>query len=77
MAYQSRMADVFAVDIHPAAHLDHDLLLDHVTGIIIDETTIIGHRIKQCEPVKDEPKVKKIPSATGEGAKGNPIDIFL
>ena len=32
---QSRVSEVFAVDIHPAATLGRGLLLDHGTGVVI------------------------------------------
>ncbi|MCL2660135.1 MAG: serine O-acetyltransferase, partial [Acidobacteriaceae bacterium] len=30
------------VDIHPAANLGHRLFIDHATGVVIGETTIVG-----------------------------------
>ncbi len=38
---QSRSAETFAVDIHPAARLGHGILLDHGTGIVVGETSVI------------------------------------
>jgi serine O-acetyltransferase len=34
------------IDIHPGATLGHHLFIDHGTGIVIGETTIIGHHVK-------------------------------
>ncbi|XP_038981355.1 probable serine acetyltransferase 1 [Phoenix dactylifera] len=45
LALQSRVADVFAVDIHPAARLGRGLLLDHATGVVIGETAVIGNNV--------------------------------
>ena len=39
---QSRISEVFAVDIHPAAKIGEGILLDHATGIVIGETAEIG-----------------------------------
>jgi len=38
---QSRISEVFAVDIHPAARLGKGLFFDHATSIVIGETTVI------------------------------------
>lgn len=38
---QSRMSEVFAVDIHPGARLGKGLLFDHATSIVIGETAVI------------------------------------
>ena len=38
---QSRISEVFDVDIHPAARLGCGILMDHATGIVIGETTVI------------------------------------
>ncbi|KAG1367851.1 Serine acetyltransferase 5 [Cocos nucifera] len=45
LALQSRVADVFAVDIHPAARLGRGLLLDHATGVVIGETAVVGNNV--------------------------------
>lgn len=39
---QSRVSEVFAVDIHPGAKIGHGILLDHATGVVIGETTVVG-----------------------------------
>lgn len=43
MAYflQSHIAVTFGVDIHPAAKIGKGVMLDHATGIVIGETTVI------------------------------------
>ncbi|MGB0264170.1 MAG: serine O-acetyltransferase [Opitutales bacterium] len=38
---QSLIAETFAVDIHPAARIDCGILLDHATGFVAGETTVI------------------------------------
>ena len=38
---QSRAAELFAVDIHPAARLGCGILLDHGTGVVIGETAVV------------------------------------
>ncbi|KAJ4787475.1 Serine acetyltransferase [Rhynchospora pubera] len=45
LALQSCIADVFAVDIHPAARIGKGILLDHATGVVIGETAVIGNRV--------------------------------
>ena len=44
-ALQSRMSEVLAVDIHPAARLGRGILLDHGTGVVIGETAVIGNNV--------------------------------
>jgi len=39
--FQSRNSQLFAVDIHPAARLGRGIMIDHATGIVIGETTVI------------------------------------
>ena len=34
------------IDIHPGARIDSPFFIDHGTGIVIGETTIIGHHVK-------------------------------
>jgi serine O-acetyltransferase len=38
---QSRISEVFAVDIHPGARLGKGLMFDHATSIVIGETAVI------------------------------------
>jgi serine O-acetyltransferase len=38
---QSRLSEVYAVDIHPAAVIGKGLMLDHATNIVIGETAVI------------------------------------
>nr|ACF85661.1 unknown [Zea mays] len=45
LALQSRVADVFAVDIHPAAVVGKGILLDHATGVVIGETAVVGDNV--------------------------------
>ena len=39
---QSRMSEIFQVDIHPAAKIGVGVFLDHGTGIVIGETAVVG-----------------------------------
>jgi serine O-acetyltransferase len=39
---QSRMSEVFQVDIHPATRIGSGVFIDHGTGIVIGETAVIG-----------------------------------
>lgn len=40
--FQSRVTELFNVDIHPASQLGAGLMLDHATGIVIGETAFVG-----------------------------------
>ena len=39
---QSQASRMFAVDIHPAARFGRGIMLDHATGVVIGETSVIG-----------------------------------
>ncbi len=39
---QSRLSQIYAVDIHPATKMGSGIVLDHATGIVIGETAIVG-----------------------------------
>jgi serine O-acetyltransferase len=38
---QSRISEIFGVDIHPAAKLGKGLFFDHATSIVVGETTVV------------------------------------
>ncbi|VFP86999.1 serine O-acetyltransferase [Candidatus Erwinia haradaeae] len=42
---QHQSSILFAVDIHPAAKLGQGILLDHATGIVVGETTVIADNV--------------------------------
>ncbi len=48
---QSRISEVFAVDIHPAASLGRGLLLDHATGLVIGETAVVEDDVSILQEV--------------------------
>jgi len=48
---QSRVSEIFAVDIHPAARLGQGLLLDHGTGVVIGETSVIDDDVSMLQGV--------------------------
>ncbi|MDC0935115.1 serine O-acetyltransferase [Pirellulales bacterium] len=39
---QSRISEVFGVDIHPAARIGHGVFIDHATGVVIGESAVVG-----------------------------------
>lgn len=39
--FQSRISEVFAVDIHPAARIGCGVMIDHGTGVVIGETAVV------------------------------------
>jgi serine O-acetyltransferase len=41
-ALQSRISEVFGIDIHPAAKIGKGIMFDHATGIVVGETAKIG-----------------------------------
>jgi serine O-acetyltransferase len=38
---QSRVSEVFGIDIHPAARMGRGILIDHATGLVIGETAVV------------------------------------
>ncbi|GKA58260.1 serine acetyltransferase 2-like protein [Tanacetum coccineum] len=51
LALQSRVSEVFGIDIHPAAKIGEGILLDHGTGLVIGETAVIGDRVSLMQGV--------------------------
>lgn len=51
LALQSRISEVFAVDIHPAARIGEGILLDHGTGLVIGETAVVGNWVSLMQGV--------------------------
>ena len=49
--FQSRISELFQVDIHPAAKLGAGLFLDHGTGIVIGETAVVGDEVSMLHAV--------------------------
>jgi len=39
---QSRVCELWGVDIHPAARINTGLMIDHGTGVVVGETAVIG-----------------------------------
>eukprot|EP00798_Chlamydomonas_sp_ICE-L_P024816 gene24816-10466_t len=52
LALQSRMSEVFAVDIHPAARIGKGILLDLAqAGVVIGETAVVGNNCSLMQNV--------------------------
>jgi serine O-acetyltransferase len=51
MHIQSRVSEMFGVDIHPAAQIGAGVLIDHGTGIVIGETTVIEDNVSLLHEV--------------------------
>lgn len=58
LVLQSRISEVFAVDIHPAARIGRGILLDHGTGVVIGETAVIGNN---CSLLQVRPPARPVP----------------
>lgn len=48
---QSRMSELFQVDIHPAAVIGRGVFIDHGTGIVIGETAVVGDDVSMLQGV--------------------------
>lgn len=48
---QSRVSELFAVDIHPAARIGRGIMVDHATGIVIGETAVVEDEVSMLHGV--------------------------
>ncbi len=48
---QSRVSEVFGVDIHPAARIGKGILIDHATGVVIGETAVVEDNVSMLHEV--------------------------
>lgn len=48
---QSRISEVFGCDIHPAAQIGSGVFIDHATGVVIGETTVIADDVSILQSV--------------------------
>lgn len=75
---QSRSSEIFQTDIHPAARFGRGILLDHATGLVVGETTIVEDDVSLLQGVTlggtgketadRHPKIRK-GAMIGAGAK--------
>jgi serine O-acetyltransferase len=75
---QSRSSDVFQTDIHPAVTIGRGIFLDHATGLVVGETSVIEDDVSMLQGVTlggtgkeagdRHPKVRK-GAMIGAGAK--------
>ncbi len=49
--FQSRVSEVFGVDIHPAAKIGCGVMIDHGTGVVIGETTVVEDDVSLLQGV--------------------------
>jgi len=49
--FQSRISELFDVDIHPAAQLGRGIMIDHATGVVIGETAVVGDDVSMLHGV--------------------------
>jgi serine O-acetyltransferase len=48
---QNRISTVLAVDIHPAARLGRGIMIDHGTGVVIGETSVVENDVSILQDV--------------------------
>ena len=49
--FQSRVSELFQVDIHPAARFGSGVFIDHGTGIVVGETAVVGNDVSMLHGV--------------------------
>jgi len=49
--FQSRISELFQVDIHPAARMGAGIFIDHGTGVVIGETAVVGDEVSMLHGV--------------------------
>lgn len=67
--FQNRISELFSVDIHPGATIGSGIMIDHATGVVIGETSIIHDDVSMlhsitlggsgCDPVKRHPTIHR------------------
>ena len=48
---QSRVSEVFGMDIHPAARIGKGILIDHATSLVIGETAVVEDNVSMLHEV--------------------------
>lgn len=48
---QSRVSELWGVDIHPAAKFGKAIMIDHATGVVIGETAVVGDDVSMLHGV--------------------------
>lgn len=48
---QSRISELYGVDIHPAARIGRGVMMDHATSIVIGETAVVGDDVSMLHSV--------------------------
>ena len=48
---QSRVSEVFGIDIHPGAKIGQGLMIDHAHSIVIGETAVVGDNVSMLHSV--------------------------
>lgn len=51
MFLQSRVSEVFSMDIHPGAAVGSGVFIDHATGVVIGETAVVGDDVSILQNV--------------------------
>ena len=51
LLFQSRVSELFDVDIHPAARLGRGIMIDHATGVVIGETAVVDDDVSMLHGV--------------------------
>ena len=48
---QSRMSELYGIDIHPNARFGKGVFIDHATGVVIGETTVVEDNVSILQSV--------------------------
>lgn len=48
---QSRVSEIFSIDIHPAAKIGQGIFLDHAHGVVIGETAVVGDDVSMLHGI--------------------------
>ena len=51
LQFQSRISEIYAVDIHPAARIGQGILIDHATAVVIGETAVVEDDVSMLHEV--------------------------
>ena len=51
LCVQTRMSELFSIDIHPAARVGRGIMIDHAHSIVIGETAVVGDNVSMLHSV--------------------------
>ena len=67
---QSRISEVFAVDIHPGARIGKGIMFDHATSVVIGETAVVEDDFSMLQRSPSAVRARRAATVTPRSAEG-------